>query len=129
MELKNWDFTSFDDNITRQVKEENAGLHSELPCVISKIYALDKSAVTILEWHDLAWQQKEIKWLSHLHSHQRSPAIGVTGADCDLMIVDSRCPSYSSKQCRGCSPGGKYLMSVLNETIERDWPYLYVEII
>ena len=85
-------------------------------------------AATILEWHEHAWQQKEIKWLSHLYSRQRSPVVGIAGADRDLMIVD-RCPSYSSKQYGGCSPGGKYLMSILNETIERDRPYYDAEVI
>jgi len=40
-ELKNWDITSLDENITRQVKEKNPGLHSELPHLISNLNALD----------------------------------------------------------------------------------------
>lgn len=137
-------FLSTDTEVLAQIEEENPSLMLEFPCHLSAINGIDRELMDmvifnatrsigpsayargILSFHERRWNEKEIKWLSHVKNRMRQPS--ATDRRYNAQLVD-RCPSYLSEEMCGSTPSSKYLVLMFNRYVTARRQYYDSEVL
>lgn len=137
-------WSSTDRQILLQIRNRNHGVYELFPCILSHINAIDKKvhdlvldmaakhvgpssvADTILQWHEMTWQRREIQWLSHVKSRIDNPLLFESVHNFKNI---EKMPSYFSRDMCGGSPSGNYLLDGFNQYIYDRHDYFDVEVI
>ncbi len=127
-----YSFLSTDAEVLVQIEEENPSLILEFPCTLSAINGIDNelmeviifnasksvgpsaTADMLLSFHEKRWNQKEVKWLSHVKHRIKQPSPFDRRYDRNAV---EKCPSYFSEEMCGCVPSSKYLVLMFNRYI------------